>query len=605
MARRRVAREVFRQLDVNHDSAVSKEELVAGLEELGEGDLGAELFDILDANQDGKITKLEFVNSFAAWQNMVLQGRKRRSARANLNTLYKRETDLGHGTTGDTYKVYHLLEGRLYACKSVVKSSFRTRKILDAFRVEIKVHAGLDHPHIVKLKEVLEDRDECHMIMELCAGGPLLDAVSQQGNFSERDAARLLRQLLSALKYLHAKGIVHRTIAPENLLLTSKDLSKADLKVIDFGTAVRIMPNKRLTEVVGAPGFIAPEVLLGEYAHKADLFSCGTVLYQLLTGTTPFSNETLLDQFHQILHEEVNMAVFPVCLLSPESRALMEAMFTKDPDRRPTAEQLLQFNWVMLEGNAAPSEPLDEAVVSGIRSFARMNNLKKQAYKVIAKQLNTSELLYLETVFHSIDRNRSGTISLFELRDALGGLGHEKTLDKEITALMNDMDIDGNGMIEYAEFLAATVKMNLIITERNLRSAFKHFDKDKSGYITREELREVLQKTNRHVTDEEILQIVLDVDVNSDGRIEYEEFVAFMTGANVESIARMENAAKTIAGRVSEEKEAVMKAKRESKDVAAAAPAPTPHEPAYLHTTEAIEASLAPVADVQSEIEST
>lgn len=68
---------------------------------------------------------------------------------------------------------------------------------------------------------------------------------------------------------------------------------------------------------------------MGEYAHKVDVFSCGVVLYQLLTGTTPFSNETLLDQFHQILHEDVNMAIFPVSLLSPEVRALMELMFTK------------------------------------------------------------------------------------------------------------------------------------------------------------------------------------------------------------------------------------------------------------------------------------
>lgn len=139
----------------------------------------------------------------------------------------------------------------------------------------------MDHPNIVRLFEVYQDHKRYFIITELCTGGELFDQIIKRPYYSERDAAIIMKQVLSAVGYCHAENIVHRDLKPENLLLDS-DGPGAVIKVIDFGTSQKYDPEKKMHQTYGTPYYIAPEILAGEYNEKCDVWSCGVIMYILL-----------------------------------------------------------------------------------------------------------------------------------------------------------------------------------------------------------------------------------------------------------------------------------------------------------------------------------
>lgn len=109
----------------------------------------------------------------------------------------------------------------------------------------------------------------------------------------ESDAAYVARQILSAITYCHSKGVVHRDLKPENILIESiQENGKINIKIIDFGTALFVSPEAKMKETLGTPYYIAPEVLIGSYTEKCDIWSIGVILFIMLSGTAPFNGPT-------------------------------------------------------------------------------------------------------------------------------------------------------------------------------------------------------------------------------------------------------------------------------------------------------------------------
>mmetsp|Transcript_26332 Transcript_26332/g.25512 ORF Transcript_26332/g.25512 Transcript_26332/m.25512 type:complete len:146 (+) Transcript_26332:201-638(+) len=143
---------------------------------------------------------------------------------------------------------------------------------------EVKILKQLDHPNIIRMYEVFLDKKYMYIVTELVKGGELQDEILNKGRLVERNAAVLMRELLMAVSYMHIRGIVHRDLKPENILLEeNKDFSQ--IKVIDFGTAAQIKEGETLSDRIGTPYYIAPEVLDQEYDNKCDLWSCGVIIY--------------------------------------------------------------------------------------------------------------------------------------------------------------------------------------------------------------------------------------------------------------------------------------------------------------------------------------
>ena len=149
------------------------------------------------------------------------------------------------------------------------------------------MHHLAGHPNIVTLKGAFEDKHDVHIVMELCSGGELFDRIAARGHYSERAAAILTKTIVSVVDYCHKNNVIHRDLKPENFLLADKR-EDAPLKVTDFGLSVFYKEGEVFTDTVGSAFYVAPEVLKGKYGKEADVWSCGVILYILLSGTPPF-----------------------------------------------------------------------------------------------------------------------------------------------------------------------------------------------------------------------------------------------------------------------------------------------------------------------------
>jgi calcium/calmodulin-dependent protein kinase I len=271
----------------------------------------------------------------------------------------------------------HRESGEQFACKVVTlpkagRNTDCTMPCRETVMKEIDALLDLDHPNVVGLKEYFVDQSKVYLITELLRGGALLEAVLEQGHYSEADARTVFRQLIMAIQYLHSQGVVHRDVKLDNLLLVSPgDISR--IKIADFGFAKKLQGGRgnAMQTVCGTSGYIAPEVIQvamlpsgdmrstweqkqQHYGPPCDLWSAGVVLYMLLAGSPPFfdaSEPRLLRSIMQAKYDFDTAAWDPV---SGEAKDLIRKLLVVDPAQRLTCEQVLQHPWMskVLDGGA-------------------------------------------------------------------------------------------------------------------------------------------------------------------------------------------------------------------------------------------------------------
>ncbi|KAJ0921049.1 putative protein kinase CAMK-CDPK family [Helianthus annuus] len=395
--------------------------------------------------------------------------------------------ELGRGQFGVTYLCTENSTAHSYACKSILKRKLSSNNDKEDVKREIQLMQHLSgQPNIVEFKGAYEDRQSVHLVMELCAGGELFDRIIAQGHYTEKAAAAICRQIVNVVHVCHFMGVMHRDLKPENFLLSTKD-ENAMLKATDFGLSVFIEEGKVHRDIVGSAYYVAPEVLRRSYGKEIDIWSAGVMLYILLTGVPPFYAET-------------EKGIFDAILVG------------KHP-------------WLK-EGGEALDKPIDSAVLSRMKQFRAMNKFKKLALKVIAESMSEEEIKGLKATFVNMDTDKSGSITYEELKTGLARLG-SKLSEAEVKQLMEAADVDGNGTIDYIEFITATMHRHRLERDEHLYKAFCHFDTDNSGYITMEEL-ETAMKEYGMGDEATVKDIISEVDTDNDGKINYEEFCNMM-----------------------------------------------------------------------------
>jgi len=224
-------------------------------------------------------------------------------------------------------------------------------------RREVKIMYHLTgHPNIVAIKGAYEDTTMVYLVMELCEGGELFDRIIERGTYTETKAANLIRTIVSAIEACHNSGVVHRDLKPENLLFVSKD-EDSILKVADFGFSCLFEPGEVLTQIVGSPYYVAPEVLNQQYGPKVDIWSVGVVLYILLSGALPFRAETFQEVYEEVMKKmPLNFAKHPWPSISKGAKDLLHKMLNLDPYKRYTASEVLKHPWICENGKAPQSE---------------------------------------------------------------------------------------------------------------------------------------------------------------------------------------------------------------------------------------------------------
>ncbi|GMI94661.1 calcium-dependent protein kinase 17 [Hibiscus trionum] len=448
----------------------------------------------------------------------------------DVESSFSMGKELGRGQFGVTHLCTNKTTREQFACKTIAKRKLANKEDIEDVRREVQImHHLTGQPNIVELKGAYEDKHSVHLVMELCAGGELFDRIIAEGHYSERAAASLLRTIVQIVHTCHSMGVIHRDLKPENFLLLSKE-DDSPLKATDFGLSAFYKPGEEFKDIVGSAYYIAPEVLKRKYGPEADIWSIGIILYILLSGTPPFWAESETGIFNAILRGHIDFNSDPWPEISTQAKDVVRKMLNSDPKKRLTASQVLSHPWIKEDGEA-PDTPLDNAVLNRLKQFKAMNNFKKVALRVIAGCLSEEEIMGLKEMFKGMDTDNSGTITLEELKQGLAKQG-TKLSEYEVQQLMEAADADGNGTIDYDEFITATMHMNRMDRE-DLYHAFQHFDKDNSGYITTEELDQALREYGMH-DGRDIREIISEVDTDNDGRINYDEFVAMMRKGNPE-----------------------------------------------------------------------
>ncbi|CAF1548718.1 unnamed protein product, partial [Didymodactylos carnosus] len=249
------------------------------------------------------------------------------------------EETLGTGSFGKVKKAYHQLTHHTVAIKIVNRSKIKQLDVVGKIRKEIQNLRLFRHPHIIRLYQVISTPTDIFMIMEYVAGGELFDHIIKKGKLSEAEARPFFQQIISGVDYCHRHMIVHRDLKPENLLLVDASC----VKIADFGLSNMMKDGELFKTSCGSPNYAAPEVVSGQlYAGpEVDIWSCGVILYALLTGTLPFDEDNV-----QLLFKAIRSGIFPIPeTLNPSVVDLLQKMLTVDPVKRATMKHISEHAW--------------------------------------------------------------------------------------------------------------------------------------------------------------------------------------------------------------------------------------------------------------------
>jgi len=252
-----------------------------------------------------------------------------------LRDVYKIGQQLGEGAFGEVRKCTHRETKEVRAVKVLKKESMDAAE-KEAMLNEIRILKSLDHPNIVKIYEYFEDEKRFYIVTDLIKGGELFDEIIKRGKFDEKNASILIKAMLSCIAYCHDNNVVHRDLKPENVLLEdSKEFDQ--IKMIDFGTAVPYKQGSKLTEMIGTPYYIAPEVLAKKYGKECDMWSLGVITYILMSGLPPFNGQTDDEIMKAIKKGSFNFNNAAWKGVSNDCKDFITQLLTYKPENRPTA----------------------------------------------------------------------------------------------------------------------------------------------------------------------------------------------------------------------------------------------------------------------------
>ncbi|KAL6896606.1 hypothetical protein ACP4OV_007178 [Aristida adscensionis] len=248
---------------------------------------------------------------------------------------------LGQGTFAKVYHARNTETGESVAIKVIDKEKVLKFGLMDQIKREISVMKLVRHPNIVQLYEVMATKTKIYFVLEHVKGGELFNKV-QRGRLKEDAARKYFQQLISAVDFCHSRGVYHRDLKPENLLLDEN----SNLKVSDFGLSALAECKRQdglLHTTCGTPAYVAPEVInrKGYDGAKADIWSCGVILFVLLAGYLPFHDKNLMDMYKKIGKAEFKCPSW----FSTDVRRLLLRILDPNPSTRISMEKIMENPW--------------------------------------------------------------------------------------------------------------------------------------------------------------------------------------------------------------------------------------------------------------------
>ncbi|XP_029372736.1 serine/threonine-protein kinase SIK2 isoform X2 [Echeneis naucrates] len=256
--------------------------------------------------------------------------------------FYDIERTLGKGNFAVVKLARHRITKTEVAIKIIDKTQLDAVNLEKIYR-EVQIMKMLDHPHIIKLYQVMETKNMLYLVTEYAKNGEIFDYLAKHGRLSELEARRKFWQILSAVEYCHNRNIVHRDLKAENLLLDGH----MNIKIADFGFGNFFQPGEPLATWCGSPPYAAPEVFEGQQYEgpQLDIWSMGVVLYVLVCGALPFDGPTLPVLRQRVLEGRFRIPYF----MTEDCEHLIRRMLVLDPSKRLSVAQIKEHKWMALD----------------------------------------------------------------------------------------------------------------------------------------------------------------------------------------------------------------------------------------------------------------
>ncbi|XP_042455431.1 CBL-interacting serine/threonine-protein kinase 21-like [Zingiber officinale] len=290
---------------------------------------------------------------------------------------YELKRTIGEGMFAKVKLGVEVESNATVAVKVIDKKTVIKNNLMYQVKREISTMKLLDHPNIVKIREVLATKTKIYLVMEYVAGGPLSDKLDYLKKIDEKEARKYFHQLIDAVDYCHSRGVYHRDLKPENLLLDSK----GNIKVSDFGLSVLKKPGDFLSTACGSPSYVAPEVI----THKsydgaaADIWSCGVVLFQLLAGFLPFQDRSLTNLYRKIAIADYT---FPVRFTGAQKK-LISKILEPLPTKRARISNILEEEWFKVDYRQNVGLDCDENYLSQTSSGETQSHGENNSWRFI------------------------------------------------------------------------------------------------------------------------------------------------------------------------------------------------------------------------------
>ncbi|CAL1130642.1 unnamed protein product [Cladocopium goreaui] len=413
--------------------------------------------------------------------------------------VYRREKQLGTGSFGTAYQAVNIKTHEERVIKAVKKS--RTALPLDEIEQEILIMRQIDHPHMVRLFEWYEDGNRVYLVLDYLKGGSLKDVIVQLNKKDERGLKEawireVIQQTAGGLAYCHNLRLIHKDLKDENIMLLEKPdkWEKPHAVIIDLGVAEMFSvadPAGRF--IGGTPTTMAPEVWLGNFGPKCDVWSLGCIMFELCTGALPFMATTVQPSAWTRLHKRgPKWEEMKTCA---ESKTLCRAMLQYKEADRPSMMEVLDFEYFQTAAHELKVVPPER--FTNFLNAHKLHRARQGLLLEIASRMPFERAGEIIRMFSEVDADHTGTITLDELKAYFDRVGIQHD---DLAKTFQALDVDKDGFLSFSEFSSGALLLYQDALEDELHVLFSSYDSDGKGYLTPAEAEKFLDSV-RAATD--------------------------------------------------------------------------------------------------------
>ena len=475
---------------------------------------------------------------------------------------------LGQGGFGQVMLGYDTQKKMDVAVKFIDKKLIKENDLLPYVEREIEVMKKLKHAHVVTLLSVINSNKGYYLVMELASNGELFDRIVESKRFDEATARKYFQELISALSYCHKKGIVHRDLKAENLLVGKNH----ELLVCDFGLSRYVsaaqFDDKKVvfTSLAGSVDYQAPEVIKeeGYQGYSCDIWSCGVILFFMMCGYLPFATNTTEETYTRILNCQYNK---DNKYLTEGVKSLLRGILVVDPKNRMSMDDIIAHPWFRVDLPAglfpetpvvnspvAPNSPIASGGISPNHPTSPTSSVGSPTTG-FGNSPSRDDLAHdfrvkLSAAFCNLNVDHSGFLTRAQVKDMLVKIHDKAISEAEVDGFVANFDHDPEGRISEEQFIVGWTQNQQLIDHHidlqklinlfhydletelliTLRRAFEKFDLEKNGIITEEDVKALASSLD--ITDDECSELRKLMGDGSE-TISFERFVKFCTTTNV------------------------------------------------------------------------